>query len=752
MKLLKYIILLAIGLVNIQLAFSQDKKSMQLRDKITNQPIAGATFVYDKQNGFSDELGKIEIEYNTNSVLIINHISYGQWTFSGNDVSKALNEGVLVIESNIINLQPVSIIAYHPANQSKTINLNVQDQLNHDAGAVLNSDISINSIKKSGSYGFDPVLRGFKYDQLNIVINGSCSASAACPNRMDPVTSQIPLNAIESIQILKGPYSLRYGTSFGGTINFLTPKPAFSNKFKTTTRLSATYENNGNIYRSEGIIGLHSKNIDLKLVGSWSEGDDYLAGNKDTVQSDFLRSSFGADLSVKLTKKQYIKLSANRNFGRNTDFPTLPMDLINDDTWLLNAEHSFVQTDKKLASWKTILYATHVNHLMDNSLKMLNPRTMNAKSPTQTLTYGGRTETAWHLGSTTSYAGFDLKVENAEGKRTRELLTGPNAGKIFTDNIWQNSKIARGGFFAETNIVTPLFLYVVAARLEISSADATEAATEFTTINSTTNATNLNPSVSAGIIKNFNNKYAIKLWAGSSQRAAGLTEMYINYFAVGRDAYELLGNPLIKPERNNQTDIIFEIKSEKTYLNVNLFASYIQNYITSVKDTTLKPRIATSPGVRKFVNLDNAFKTGFEINWKQYLFYGLQHQVGIAYTYAQDMKTKLALPEIAPLELRYTLSGNYLNNKLISNISVRHAVKQSRVSLEYGEKETPEFTTLDFNISYNLFKYVSVTAGVQNIFDVAYYEHLNRSISGNSAEYILNRGRNFYFTLVFDLK
>jgi iron complex outermembrane receptor protein len=133
-------------------------------------------------------------------------------------------------------------------------------------------------------------------------------------------------------------------------------------------------------------------------VGSWSQGDDYKAGNGTLVQSDFLRASFGSDLAIKLTENQFVRFTVNRNIGRNTDFPALPMDLIKDDTWLFSAEHSLILPQQKLNSWKTLVYATHVDHLMDNSLKQLNPRTMNAKSPTQTLNYGGRTETTWNLG------------------------------------------------------------------------------------------------------------------------------------------------------------------------------------------------------------------------------------------------------------------------------------------------------------------------------------------------------------------
>ncbi|MEZ5022434.1 MAG: TonB-dependent receptor plug domain-containing protein [Chitinophagales bacterium] len=67
----------------------------------------------------------------------------------------------------------------------------------------------------------DPVLRGFKYDQLNIVMDGVQSATAACPNSRIPPTSQMAPNMLDRIEILKGPHALRYGSGFGGTINFI---------------------------------------------------------------------------------------------------------------------------------------------------------------------------------------------------------------------------------------------------------------------------------------------------------------------------------------------------------------------------------------------------------------------------------------------------------------------------------------------------------------------------------------------------
>ncbi|MDV7394939.1 TonB-dependent receptor, partial [Arthrospira platensis SPKY1] len=125
----------------------------------------------------------------------------------------------------------------------------------------------------------------------------------------------------------------------------------------------------------------------------------------------------------------------------------------------------------------------------------------------------------------------------------------------------------------------------------------------------------INPSISAGMVKPIGKDLNLGIWLGHVNRSGSLTERFINYFPVGLDPYELIGNPQIKAEKNNQIDLTLAWKKEKSSLNIDVFASWLTDYITSEIDTTLKPRLPASPGVRRFTNIDNAFKTGFEFRW-----------------------------------------------------------------------------------------------------------------------------------------
>lgn len=721
---------------------------IRILNQDSNSEISGVVFKYSQQNGVSDSNGEISIRYEAGQSLFLSHISYGQWSLSDREVIEAIKNEAIYKDEVVVNLLPVTILAVRSkSNEIKSLTIGQHDGLLHDAGQFLSQLPEFSGIRKSANYGFDPVLRGFKYDQLNVVVDGAQSSYAACPNRMDPAVSQITLNMMDQVEILKGPYSLRYGNAFGGVINFTSLPFIFTEKSNINGRISGGYENNGNIYRSEGMLTLSEKVINLKLFGSFAQGDDYRDATGTTIPADFLRGSFGTKLGVKLGEKQIMIASVTRNFARDTEFPSLAMDLITDDTWLLNAQHELKLNGDRLKSWNTIVYASLVDHLMDNSLRIIVPRTMNVETPATTQTYGGRTEGLFKFGTRKLYLGADFKQSLAQGNRQREMLTGPMAGKIVIDKVWQDSRVSNGGLFSEFQLPMGKSTLFLSGRIDVNQAMANDLSTEFIKIYPKTNVSRINPGISAGLIHNFGKAWSGSLWLGRVQRSGSISERYINYLTIGLDPYEVVGNPQIEPEINNQIDLVLGYKILNTTLNLTLFGAYLQNYISAVINPALTPRLATSPGVRQITNIAEGIKTGFEFSWSQKLAAGLQHQLAIAYTYGQDLVIDEPLPEIAPLDFRYTLSGIYFKNRFRPEVQLRHVLKQNRISRVFGEQVSPNFTLVDVNMKYKISQVFYWSIGVNNLFNTAYYEHLNRSIPGTAKRPIYSSGQNFFSTL-----
>jgi iron complex outermembrane receptor protein len=751
MKKLIVIIFALIILLHSAILFSQEQHQVtHLIDKSTLTPIVGATYRCGNQSGVSDEQGNISFTYHKNDTLYLSHISYGDWFLVNDQIGIALKTGIIYKDKEIMTSQPITVIALRPKfNQSEIFRLDVRDKLAHDAGSVLNQSPLISSIRKSGSYGYDPVLRGFKYDQLNVVINGVQSSAAACPNRMDPPTSQVAPNMIEHIEVLKGPHSFRYGIAIGGTINFESAPIRFAKEHNYYGRLSSSAESNGEIYRTEGVVGLNGNYYDLSLFGSFSKGNDYKAGNNVTIAANFQRSSFSANLGLRISQNQQLIISATRNIAKDTDFPALLMDLRSDETQLINLRHEIKLDSKYLKSWKTTSYGTFVDHHMDNLLKQLQPRMVNASTDAKTKSYGGRTEGTWSFNQGKLYSGVDLRIESAQGKRSREFLMGMMAGKTVYDNVWNGSQVSRTGFFAEYHHYLHSTKLVISGRLEFNDAKATDLDPDFAEKNQKSSSTQINPNLSIGGYWGLGNGFTTGLWLGHAQRSGSLTERYINSFPVGLDAYDMLGNPQLSSEINNQIDFILGFKSTQSELDLNVFMSFLKNYISSVIDTSLTPTMPSSPGVRRYINIKDAFKTGFEFSWKQRLIAGLEHQLNIVYTYGHDKARDEPLPEIAPLDFRYTISGSFINEKLIPVATYRHVITQDRISRAFGETKTPSFSLLDISLTYRVSQHLGATLGVENAFDEQYYEHLNRFVK-NQPYPIFAPGRNFYLSVFID--
>lgn len=753
-KVLRQSILLAVFLCMypFSLLLSQDVE-LRLLDNQTLEPLAFAHYMYGNQGGASDRQGLIRFSYESGTILLIQHLSYGRQAFEDEKVQQGLAAGRITVSPDAgLPLQPVTIIAMHPSHKAKQEKpLGVRHHLSHDAGQVLQHVSFIAGIRKSGNYGFDPVMRGFKHDQLNIVVDGALSATAACPNRMDPPSSQISPNMSHHIELLKGPYALRFGTGFGGTINFVGADPEFVPGFKPIGRLSAGYENNGEVFNTEGVLGFANDFMHFQLFGALAQGSNYTDGTGEQTPAAFARNSFGTKTAVRLSQKQWLELSAVRNYADDVDFPSLPMDLRTDETWMLQLRHQASFTQSSIKNWKTNLYGTWVDHFMDNRLKPLDPRMVNAETRAYTRNYGGRTEVEVHQGRQQLFAGIDLKIEEAEGTRERAFLMGPNAGKALYDNAWQHGRIRRSGLFAEYRYTFQDYLLVAAARMERNHAEVLDAAPEFTTVYPKTSQTQFNPSVSAGITRYWGNRFSASLWAGRAQRSGSLGERFINYFPVGLDPYEMLGNPELKAEVNNQADLHLNYQRRLSQLGFTVYIAYLQNYISSKIDTNLQTRLPASPGVRQYTNLAKAMLSGFELSYSQPLPVKLMAEFSMAYTHGQDLQTRTPLPEIPPMELRFKLSGNYFGEKLMPDVQIRHVFRQDRIADEFAETATPAFTLLDVGLAYAFSSNFRLDAGINNLFDEAYYEHLSRALRTDPAKPLYARGRSVFVRLNIDL-
>ena len=127
--------------------------------------------------------------------------------------------------------------------------------------------------------------------------DGALTAHAACPNRMDPPASQVMINQVEKIEVFKGPHNFRFGPSTGAVINFKTQSPEFVIKPVFSGRMTMGTESNGSVFRTEGVIGIKTKKLNLSLAESYSTGSDYKDGNDSIIPAKFNRNAVNLNAS-----------------------------------------------------------------------------------------------------------------------------------------------------------------------------------------------------------------------------------------------------------------------------------------------------------------------------------------------------------------------------------------------------------------------------------------------------------------------
>lgn len=676
-------------------------------------------------------------------VLMMTYIGYAQQPSALPDTT-----------SDTIQLFPVTVIALKRINSSVTHRQEITavQRLEHDGANLLNQLPEFSSIKKSASYGFDPVFRGFKYDQLTVVINGSTGATAACPNRMDPPTSQIAPNMIERIEVFKGPYSLRYGNAFGATLNFIMKEPRLEDDQSVEGRIASSFETNGNVARTEGRFSLVQPKSAADLYFSISEGGDYTDGASSVVQSDFSRLSLGLNYAFKLNTHQQLNLSSTLNRAENVDFPAQMMDLIFDQTFLFNIKHRLNSTgNSSFKGLTTEVFGSFVDHQMSNELRTLNPRMLNAVADAETINYGVRIESKFSGDNRQLYLGTDYRLEEVQGYRTRDFLMGPNKGKLMTDNLWQDGQIEKASLFFEYTEKIEQTRFILSTRLESNAAFAQTPDDSFMATATFVQSVNqFNPSISAGILIRTGKRVELGAWLGRSQRSGSISERFINFLPIGTDPYELVGNPSLAAEANHQLDLTFDYSQDQLNLKIDLFGSLLDNYITSVIDESLSPRVPSAPGVRRFVNAEQALKVGFETSLNHQISTNLHQQLALAYTYAKDLDTQDPLPEIAPIDVRYRLVGFLFDQRLRPEASFRFVGQQNRIATVFGETKTDSFSLIDLNLNYQIGPKIEAQFSLKNLTNELYYEHLTRSVSA-STNPIYAQGRSAQVSLVWNL-
>ena len=706
----------------------------KLIDSQTGSGISGATIFYQQQFTISDENGEFQLQnIGKDPVkIVVTHLGYESFETSLSiDSPESLNiemkSSVKLLEEVLISAESRPSIA-----QERIDRITIERDNPKNIGDIFKDKAGFGIIKRGG-YAMDPVFRSFKYEQLNLIYDGGLYISNACPNRMDPASVQMSPSEIDRIELVKGPYSVRYGQTMGALINIITNRPASSDVFKINGELEGGYEVNGNGITGRGEITAVNKNYDLSIQGGAISFDDYKNGDGQTVPSSFSNYNYAAKLGLSLASNQRLQLNWRQSFGKDIKHASLPMDSPKDNSSIISVDYGARNLSEKLASINVKAYYTYVDHLMSNEDRP-NFTMVSAESPVTSNTLGGRLEIGLNPSKkTTFFVGTDLRSVAKDGVRNRtvKIMNGMpmNPPKEFTDLIWQDSWLFDVGLFAESNfLLDEKWNAQLGGRVDYVKSGANNPAPDFEALyGEITPRDEINFSLTGSINYNFGSNGLIQLSVGRGQRAAELLERYINHFTVGMDAYEYIGNPDLNSEVNNQVDLTIKNINGKLFWSANVFYSYMHNYITAIVDETIPRKYmpGTEPlYTKRFVNIDKAWQTGFDMEIGYNFTKAFSGSIGSYYTNAENVDFDEPLSEIPPLT--GIVAFKYAKEKYWTEFRGRLVAKQDRVATSFDEATSPGFNVFDLMGGYSPMKNIAINLALKNIFNANYYEHLSR--------------------------
>jgi len=663
-----------------------------------------------------------------------------------NQMKISMNEKTFALDNIIVKADPFGDLA-----QSRIVYDDIKAVSQPRNVSDLFKDIPGFGIIKRGAYASEPVFRAFKYEQLNVQYDGGMKIMNACPNRMDPITTHVIPEEIERIEVVKGPFTVRFGQNFGGIVN-LVSKNGEGRKMGISGNLETGYETNGNNFTGRGALMYKKEKFDIELNGSYRDYGDYTDGNGDEVPSSFTSTDYSIKLGINPTAEQRLRLTWRQSFGRDIKHAGLPMDSPYDNSYLIGLDYKIREISNTISSIMFKGFYSNVDHLMTNEDRPSFMMT-GAESNVFVTTWGGKTEIEIVPSEKSIlFLGADANVIEREGDRIRtiKIMNGNMLPVPITkvDKIWQDSELSDIGLFAEGKLrVSDRSLFTAGLRTDFINTAINDPEQDFLDLYGGEIKDQNEVNVSGNISYLYTlNQTQLQFSFGHGVRTASIVERYINHFNVNSDPYEYVGNPYLNPEANNQLEASVNQKLGKIDLGATVFYSFMTDYITAVVDESLprkympqlEPKYA-----KRFINVDKAMQTGFELYFNVQFTEAFSFLSDLSYTYGQNQELDEPLPQIVPLTGH--LSVNYDKEKYWFNFKSRLVAEQDRIAESFGETVTPGFVTFDLSAGFKPLKNLSIGGAVLNIFDTAYYEHLNFSYRNSNLNNgrIYEPGRNF---------
>ncbi|AXM96791.1 TonB-dependent copper receptor [Pseudomonas plecoglossicida] len=617
-------------------------------------------------------------------------------------------------EHDLAELSPTVITAVAPSSPL-TVVTNPKDPRQpvpaSDGADYLKTIPGFSAIRAGGTNG-DPVLRGMFGSRLNILTNGGVMLGA-CSNRMDAPTSYISPETYDRLTVIKGPQSVIWGPGgSAGTILFEREPETFGT---LGSRVNASLLT-GSYGRFDKLIDTAAGNSQayVRFVGNQSHSDDYQDGSGDAVPSRW--DKWNGDVALGWTPDQdtLLELTAGKGDGE-ARYAGRGMDGSQFKRESLGLRFEKSNLGEVLDKVEAQVYYNYADHVMDNYSLRTPSRNGPMASNVDRRTMGARLKTTWHWADLQLISGIDAQTNEHRGRSARGV-------NMYQDKSWnKDADFHNYGAFGElTWYATTEDRLITGIRLDRASAK------DFRPT-SRTNGNTRADTLPSGFAR-FEHDLAVI--PATSYVGLGHTERFPDYwelFSKQTPAGAVNAFDNIKPEKTTQLD--FGIQ----YRDVNLEA-WASGYVGQIRDYILFDYNAGTMSIRTSQQNIDARIMGGEMGAAYKLTEHWKTDATLAYAWGKNSSDGKALPQMPPLESRLGLT--YSRDTWTAGALWRLVAAQNRIAENQGNvvgkdfDKSGGFGVFSLNGAYKVSRNLKLSAGVDNLFDKAYAEHLN--LAGNA--------------------
>jgi len=739
MKKILYLLIIGFsGLLN-----AQNKISGILTDK-ENQTIKGVSVFISElhKSASTDEKGI----YSINNLPLGNiKITYSSLGFISQNKTLLIQNGEnkldVVLEPTLFEMDEVIVATSFHKLQSQNV-MKVEHEsmksLQQKGTATLIEGLAtipgVSQISTGTSIG-KPVIRGLSGNRVLVYSQG-----VRIENQQFGDEHGLGLNdaGVESVEIIKGPASLLYGSdALGGVLYFNPEKFAKSEKFEG----DFSQKMFSNTLGSNSTLGLKASSENWKYLarGSYNVHSDYKIANGNRVTNTRYNET---DLKTGIGYSNSILSSVFRYNFNKLDIG-IPENGIATQTSNSTTEYPKQSVLNHLLSLNSTLFFNKskldidLGFISNNRSEFQSSPVANLNMKLNTLNYDFK----YHLpkaGNLESILGVQGMAQTNVNFGIEYLILDAKTndfGVFGTTNYeWKSSVLQAGIRFDNRNITSESY--------GISGKEGS-----FEALSKNYNSFN----GSLGFKTNLSKEIMLRLNLASGFRAPNLAELTSNGVHEGANRYEI-GNSNLATEQNVQKDINLEYKNSHFEFFANVFFNKINNYIY------LNPSAITIAGYEVYnYSQTNAKLYGgeFGLHFHPHPLDWLHFESSFE-TVTGEKQSGVLGSEFLPL-----IPANNWNNNLRAEFKIKNWLKDGfatlTISNTFNQKKTSGFETnsdgytlINFGIGgqINFGKtHFNFNINGNNLFNKSYIAHLSRLKN----EGIPNIGRNVILGINFNI-